>query len=106
MATSCTSPSEYPWGIQKTRGNLNNLEVGMTKDQVIAVMGRPHTREVFPDETGHSVEVLIYITEYTDAGSIPDSDKTPICLRDGKVTGWGRNFYDRTQKHDITIRQR
>lgn len=106
LAASCASPSMYPWGIQKTRDNLNKLEVGMTKQQVIEVMGSPYTREVFPDEAGQSVEVLVYITQYTDSGAIPDSDKTPVCLRDGKLIGWGRNFYDRTQRHEITVKQR
>jgi len=106
LNTSCVSPSLLAWNIEKARNNLNHLEVGMTKDEVIGIMGPPYTREMFPDETGQPVEVLVYITQYTDSGPIPDSDKTPICLRNGRLIGWGRNFYDRTQKHDVTIRQR
>jgi hypothetical protein len=106
MLMSCQSGSTFPWGIERARANLNRLEVGMTKDQVLAIMGKPYSREVFPDEAGRPVEILIYVTQYTESGAIPDSDKTPVCLRDGKVVGWGRNFYERTQKQEITIKAR
>lgn len=103
---SCYSLSMYPWGIERTRANLIKLEVNMTKEQVVSIMGAPYAREVFPAEDGRPIEILLYLTQYTDSGSIPDSDKTPVCLIDGKVIGWGRNFYDRTLRQRITVEHR
>lgn len=106
LNTSCVSSSKLAWNIEKARNNLNQLDLGMKKDEVLKIMGPPYNREVFPDKTGNPVEVLIYITQYTYSGRIPDSDKTPICLRNGKLVGWGRNFFDHTQEQEITIKYR
>ncbi|HDZ62449.1 MAG TPA: DUF3192 domain-containing protein [Nitrospirae bacterium] len=94
----------WPSGIARTRDNLMKLELGMTKGEVINTLGKPYSREVFLGEDGKQLEYLIYLTQYTYSGAIPDSDKTPICFRDGKLIGWGRNFYDRTQKYDVKIK--
>ncbi len=50
-------------------------------------MGNPYRREVYGD-----TEFLIYETNYRAR-----SEKerfTPILLKQGKVGGWGRNYYD------------
>lgn len=93
----------YPWGIERTRANLMKLEINMTKEQVVSILGAPYAREVFPGEDDRPIEILVYLTQYTDSGSIPDSDKTPVCLIDDKVIGWGRNFYDRTLHQNIKV---
>ncbi|MFC1738559.1 outer membrane protein assembly factor BamE [Planctomycetota bacterium] len=64
--------------------NLNRLEVGMTRGQVIQIMGNPYTREAFRQE-----ELLFYLTNTFGAG---DAGYTPIAIKDGKVLGWGRHF--------------
>jgi len=96
--------SLMPWGISETRARLAKLEVGMTKSEVVTLLGQPYNREVFPGENGETYEYLIYITQYTDSGAIPDTDKTPVCLVNGRVIGWGRNFYDRTKRYEVEIR--
>ena len=79
----------------------------MSKSEVIATMGSPHKREVFLNERGEPIEVLLYETEYTHGGPVPDSAFTPVVLRSGQVIGWGRNMYDRTRRYhieqDITV---
>jgi len=92
-----------PWDIEKNRSNLMKLEVGMSKKEVIDIMGMPYNREAYA-VPGGSLEFLIYLTKYTDSGSIPDSDTTPVCFMDGKVTGWGRNFYvQQQQKYQLEM---
>jgi len=101
----CVSSSVMPWGIEKTRNNLMKLELGMSKQEVIDIMGMPYNREAYSTPDG-KLDFLIYLTKYTDTGSIPDSDTTPICLLNGKVTGWGRNFYEKQkQRYEIEIKQ-
>ena len=95
-----------PWSIDSNRRNLMKLEIGMAKQEVISVMGNPYNREAYALPDGKPLEFLIYLTKYTDSGSIPDSDTTPICFVDGKVTGWGRNFYEQQkQRYEIEIKQ-
>lgn len=101
LLSGCASSSVMPWGIEKARNNLMKLELGMSKQEVIDIMGMPYNREAYSTPDGQ-LDFLIYLTKYTDSGSIPDSDTTPICLLNGKVTGWGRNFYE-SQKHRYEI---
>ena len=94
-----------PWGIDNNRKNLMKLEIGMSKQEVINIMGIPYNREAYSTPDGQ-LDFLIYLTKYTDSGSIPDSDTTPICFVNGKVTGWGRNFYEKQkQRYEIEIKQ-
>ncbi len=94
-----------PWDIEKNRNNLMKIEVGMSKKEVIDVMGMPYDREVYSAPDGVVLEFLIYLTKYTDSGSIPDRDTTPIGLVNGKVTGWGRNFYiSQKQRYEIEVK--
>ena len=80
------------------------LEVGMSKQEVINILGNPYNRDAYTTPDGSVLEFLIYLTKYTDSGSIPDSDTTPICFLNGKVTGWGRNFYEQQQqKYQLEI---
>ena len=98
--------STMPWGIERTRNNLMKLELGMSKQEVIDIMGSPYNREAYTLLNGQALEFLIYLTKYTDSGPIPDSDTTPICFLNGKVTGWGRNFYiSEKQRYEIEIKQ-
>lgn len=97
--------STMPWDIDRNRNNLMKLEIGMSKQQVIGVMGQPYNREAYTTPDGSVLEFLIYLTKYTDSGSIPDSDTTPICFLNDKVTGWGRNFYiSQKQRYEIEIK--
>lgn len=84
------------WDMDRNRDNLNKLEIGMTKAQVIEIMGKPRMREA-TEET----EWLLYWTGY---GTTDRNGLTPIAFRDSKVIGWGRNFWEtREQKYDIKL---
>lgn len=92
----------WPMGIEKNRQNLMKLELGMGKAEVVKIMGNPYDREVHQLPDGSGLEFLIYLTRYTDSGSIPDSDKTPICFNNGKVIGWGWDSYvSEKQKYNL-----
>ena len=97
--------------IAYTRGNLNSLEVGMSREQVVAVMGQPRGKEAVG-----ATEYLLYRTESPDVdvygmvGVRGDRDLTPVVLVNGRVVGWGRSYYDHTIRakieNDVTVRQR
>ena len=74
---------------RESNRQLMQLEVGMDRDAVLSLMGDPYRREVYGDN-----EFLIY---ETDAWASNESERfTPILIRAGKVSGWGRNYYDNT----------
>jgi outer membrane protein assembly factor BamE (lipoprotein component of BamABCDE complex) len=92
------------------REKLNFLEVGMTKEKVLEIMGQPHQREA----EGNS-EWLLYQTSDHLSGTLfsdyrtqkPDREwLTPLFIRDGKLVGWGRNFWMTEEKrYDVKIDQ-
>ena len=73
---------------------LMQLNVGMSRDEVLSVLGKPYKREVYGED-----EFLIYETNF-----IAKAEKeqfTPILIKSGKVAGWGRNYYDDAIKSKI-----
>jgi len=71
--------------------NTMRLQVGMTREDVIATMGKPQIREAYG-----RTEFLIYRTDLPV--SAEKADFTPVALVGGKVTGWGRDLYDETRR--------
>ena len=91
--------------ILKNRQNLARLAIGMTKDQVIAVMGSktvktmwvdinsPYRVETLKDSNNHNLEILFFYTEEKDSlASMSEEELTPVVLKEGKVEGWGRIY--------------
>lgn len=84
--------------------NLNKLSIGMTKQQVMDLMGTFQSKtanSVVPNPymsepilvSGKTHEVLWYLTrKYPPFTPIKKSQATPIVLKDGKVIGWGDSF--------------
>ena len=85
---------------EENKANLAKLSLGMTKSQVLGIMGPAGNTEAYTTKNGGSMEFLIYRTVATYKRDRETSSKywTPICIIDGKVKGWGRNFYDDTIK--------
>jgi outer membrane protein assembly factor BamE (lipoprotein component of BamABCDE complex) len=81
------------------RDKLAYLQVGMEKDAVLALMGKPYTREAYAD-----TEYLFYETNHW----ANDEHKryTPILIKNGKVAGWGQKYYKDSsgQKSNADIR--
>jgi len=83
------------------RNSLNKLEVGMSKEQVTSIMGKPYQREV----SGEG-EYWLYETERKTIYRTPSEYLTPVVFEDGKVAGWGRNYWvEKEKKFDVKIDQ-
>lgn len=83
--------------INKSRLN-SSVQVGMSRGDLIKVMGNPEKREAYGE-----TEFLLYRTAenvYDELGL------TPVAVIDGKVAGWGRNYYTNAIKADVTVRHR
>lgn len=82
------------------RAKINRLEVGMTKDVVREVMGKPYKREVY-----ESNEVWFYVTEWQDDGYTTLDEMTPLVFENGTLVGWGSKFVDdKIKKYELRIR--
>jgi hypothetical protein len=114
----------------KNRENLVRLSRGMTKAEVLNVMGvktvktgsglvgtlamglPPGQRITNPwrvethEAGGFTWEILYYYTDVKKAdGAITDDELTPIVIKDGKLDGWGWSYLnDVAAKYEIRIR--
>ena len=90
--------------VKNNNANMAALTVGMTKAQALETMGPAAKMEVHKTKSGGGMEFLFYRTEAAkpdyllqgEWGNVTDRHWTPICIIDGKLEGWGRNFYDDT----------
>ncbi|MFH1094388.1 MAG: DUF3192 domain-containing protein [Candidatus Omnitrophota bacterium] len=119
--------------INPNRENLMKLSIGMTKDEVIKIMGKdtktayknpamlnilsygmaaesqkisnPYRSEILPGKD-KTLEVWYYVTDdKTGKGIITDDCLTPLVFDNGKLIGWGQGFLqDNAQKYEIRIR--
>jgi hypothetical protein len=76
----------------------------MTKVEVQNIMGEPRKTEAYSKD-GRNIEFWLYMTEGIGIydRTLRDSNFTPLAFEDGKLIGWGRNFYDQTLKYEHKI---
>ena len=83
--SGCTAP----WKIaQANIENSKSLRVGMTKAEVLKIMGEPLKDEVFckPD-------IWYYYTDVVwGDGMITEDECLPLVFKDSKLIGWGKVF--------------
>ena len=80
QATGCAETANNDPGAR-----LMDVEVGMSQNQVVAILGEPQRRETYG-----GTEFLIYPTG--SEGSALNF--MPVAVVGGRVTGIGRNVYD------------
>ena len=92
------------------------LQIGMEKEDVLSLMGPPGLNEAYQTKTGGSLEIFFYSTSTDDVGirypiigsdcvntSTPWRKCMPILFEDGKVIGWGKQFYEEKIKIELDI---
>jgi hypothetical protein len=70
---------------------------GMTKPQMIDMLGTPDTIEIYKKTDLTQVEYYFYHRDYQSSRL-----KVPVCLVNNKVVGWGKSFYEDHVSSDDT----
>jgi outer membrane protein assembly factor BamE (lipoprotein component of BamABCDE complex) len=90
------------WQSASNSKAIAKLQVGMKRDEVVALMGQPEKREEYG-----KTEFLFYRTDHTQIDAV---DFTAVAIADGKVVGWGRDIYDAAVQSkaqaDVTVGKR
>jgi len=112
VITGCSSPIE---GIVNNNNvNLDKLHLGMPKALVLELMGPAGKTEAYDTKQFGAMEILFYKTQVakvtgkpgeitsalSHAGHFPSiqggsaiyTSWTPICIINGRLTGWGHNY--------------
>lgn len=86
LLSSCAYFSQY-----SNQEKAKQLRVGMTKQEVLKIMGEPLRHEVYnkPDLWYYYID-----TKWHDTYTTED-ECLPLVFKDGKLQGWGREFYNR-----------
>jgi len=75
-------------------------QYGMTKAQMIALLGKPESIQIYKKTDETRVEFYIYARQYQSS-----QEKVPICLINNKIVGWGKTYYeDHIDQDDIRIK--
>ncbi len=70
--------------------NSKKLRVGMTKEEVLAVMGEPLTEEAFCRPN-----IWFYYERTVWADGLTTEDECmPLVFIDGRLAGWGNAYYN------------
>ena len=85
-AGGCSTPWETA---KKNVENSRNLRVGMTKNEVLEVMGEPIRDEKFCDPNLW----FYYVEMVWGDGLVTPEECLPLVFEDGKLIGWGNDFY-------------
>lgn len=71
---------------RRNNANIVDVRVGQTEEQLITIMGKPQI-------TRGSGSKLYFLYTTTAGSSDQYSRYTPILLVDGKVAGWGKQYF-------------
>ena len=71
--------------------NSKKLRVGMTKAEVLAIMGEPAKDEAF-----HRPDIWFYYFNMNwGDGFVTEDECFPLVFENGKLAGWGNAYYTR-----------
>ena len=73
------------WKVNRNIKNLNELKFGMTKKEVVNLMGTPSQSVGFEGSGGKAIEILFYNISLR-------GDHAPLVLEDGILVGWGDDY--------------
>lgn len=76
--------------MSRNNANLKQLKAGMSKDEVLNIMGEPLKNEVYNTD-----KVWYYYTDtkWSDGRNTRDECTPVVFDDDGKLLGWGQEYY-------------
>ncbi len=89
--------------ISRNNKNLIALKIGLTQEQVLQHMGQPERSEGY-----NWGSAWLYRTAMTSGiYGTADSDFTPVVFdENGKLAGWGRNFFtEHVKRYEIKVKR-
>jgi len=84
----------YKREMGRNNRNIAKLEIGISQDSVVAIMGKPRLKEAYEQDDGSIITVLFYYTNRVWAdGNATRDEMTPICIKNNRLVGWGQDYY-------------
>ncbi len=103
--TGCVSAG--PFAVGSVTKNLKRLQLGMSKSEVLKIVGEPQQTMAFQNESGQPVEILLYQTQFVGVAVQPTCEHlTPVVIVEGQVTAWGGSSCDTVRRYKVEIESR
>lgn len=104
VAAVITGCGSYPALRDGNREKMSKLDSGMSRDQVVAIMGNdgfgdisnPYKRDSFLLGSD-KYEVLYYYTDFIKMDQPMDTGMTPIIIKNGSLVGTGKEFLSKVK---------
>jgi outer membrane protein assembly factor BamE (lipoprotein component of BamABCDE complex) len=97
--SACTTPQ---MDMDRNKRGLMTLVMGMSKAEVLTVMGEPTLYESYQNLNGKQVDILFYYTQRKIADYNRTKDEcTPVVVENGKLIGFGDEFYETKKRIDV-----
>jgi len=77
--------------------------MGMSKTEVMAIMGKPEIYESYENLNGKQVDILFYSTIQLEAGVVRKDECTPVMIENGRLNGFGDEFYESRRRVDVHL---
>lgn len=93
-------PADMQWQERETYNakQIGQLEFGMSKDDVIRMLGSPDINEAKETASGPH-QVLFYRTHHVTSDGITTKDEcTPLLFKNNQLTAWGSDAYQDFQE--------
>lgn len=82
------------------RSKMNKIEVGMNRETVEQLMGKPYKRESYKGQ-----EIWFYITDWQADGYTTMDEMTPFVFENNHLIGWGSGYIDEDlRKIELRVR--
>lgn len=95
----------YEREMKNNNNNLLLLDVGVSKKQVMKIMGPPRLNEAYKSNNSVPTVIWFYYTNTRiNDGIYSKKEMTPLVFEHGKLVGWGDEFYE--SKQIIEVRHR
>jgi len=90
--------------MDRNNNALLNLDIGMSSGEVLFVMGSPSLNEAYESLNRKAVIIFFYYTQrQRQDGNETKDEMTPVVLEDGRLVGWGDEFYKNKMEIDVNI---
>lgn len=87
----------FDWEIEDTKNlyHLKQLQPGMTREDVYAIMGMPDLYDMYETVDRDYLAVFYYYTRTrVNDGAPAKNECTPVVIRNGKLAGWGYEYLE------------
>lgn len=90
---------------RKNRKAMISLSPGITKNDVLEIMGNPRKTELYNSKE-NNIEFWFYLIEgATIHKGITEVNYTPLVFENGRLIGWGSRYVDEhIKKYELRIR--